>query len=241
MKKIIWTIILLLLIIVISLVSYKFKAVKTNLPYACDADARLCADGSVVGRVGLSCEFAACPEVKASSSVDLAEVGTKLKLPLDNALVRVTKKPFGIKIRPDDSPVSPEKFSGYHTGVDFEITEKEKDEELKVYAICDGTVKLKKWASGYGGVLVSTCEIDEKPVTVIYGHLSLLSISAKVGDRLVAGNQLGILGKGYSQETDGERKHLHLAIHRGTALVLLGYVQGAGELKNWLDPLLYLK
>lgn len=33
-------------------------------PVTCPADARLCPDGSYVGRVSPSCEFAACPETK---------------------------------------------------------------------------------------------------------------------------------------------------------------------------------
>ena len=30
-------------------------------PVACTADAKMCPDGSYVGRVGPNCEFAACP------------------------------------------------------------------------------------------------------------------------------------------------------------------------------------
>src|SRR3989338_10346295 len=41
--------------------------------------------------------------------------------PLDNSSERVTKKPFGKYITPADSPVQPERFSGYHTGADFEV------------------------------------------------------------------------------------------------------------------------
>jgi len=45
------------------------------------------------------------------------------------------------------------------------------------------------------------------------------------------------LGKGYSDETDGERKHLHFAIHKGTKIDVRGYVQTKGELQDWLNPL----
>ena len=37
-------------------------------PVACDGDAKLCPDGSSVGRSGPQCEFAACPAVEAAST-----------------------------------------------------------------------------------------------------------------------------------------------------------------------------
>ncbi|MFA6253023.1 MAG: M23 family metallopeptidase [Patescibacteria group bacterium] len=155
--------------------------------------------------------------------------------PIAQALSRVTKKPFGIKISIKDSPVQPERFSGYHTGVDFETTEAEQNIDVPIYAICSGPLVLKKYATGYGGVAVQSCEINKKTVTVIYGHLQLASISAKVNQELKAGDQLGILGKEYSTETDGERKHLHLGIHYGEQVALLGYVQKQSELSAWMD------
>lgn len=157
--------------------------------------------------------------------------------PIANALARVSKKPFGLKVSPSNSPVSPERFAGYHTGVDFETTEAEQNTAVPIYAICPGKLLLKKQASGYGGVAVQSCEINKQVVTVVYGHLQLASISAQVGQELKAGDVLGILGKGYSSETDGERKHLHLSIHLGQQLVFLGYVQQEADLSAWLDPL----
>jgi murein DD-endopeptidase MepM/ murein hydrolase activator NlpD len=157
--------------------------------------------------------------------------------PIAGALVRVTKKPFGLKVSPTDSPVSPEKFAGYHTGVDFETTELEQNIEIPIYAICSGKLLLKKQATGYGGVVVQTCEINKKTATVIYGHLQLASIEAKINQELKAGDQLGILGQGYSSETDGERKHLHLGIHYGQEISILGYVQKQVDLSAWFDPI----
>src|SRR3989344_6907506 len=40
--------------------------------------------------------------------------------PVDEFEERITKKPFGIFITPQNSPIKPERFSGYHTGVDVE-------------------------------------------------------------------------------------------------------------------------
>jgi hypothetical protein len=164
-----------------------------------------------------------------------------LGLPLDRALDRVTKKPFGIYVSPGHSPVSPEKFSGYHTGADFEILPGEENIDVSVSIVCAGKLLLKKYASGYGGVAVQSCKLEGQDVTIIYGHLRLSSITPIIGDQLKTGDHLGVLGKGYSVETDGERKHLHLGIHKGTAISILGYVQNSTDLSNWLDPLKYLK
>lgn len=165
---------------------------------------------------------------------------SKIHMPIDRALERITKKSFGTKVSPGDSPVLPERFSGYHTGVDFETFPEEENSDVPIYAICTGRLREKKWASGYGGLLVEACTIDGNSVTVIYGHLKLGSISAKTDTVLHAGDKIGILGKGRSQETDGERKHLHLGIHKGTSLDIRGYVQNQSELRDWLDPEKYL-
>ncbi|HUO75338.1 MAG TPA: M23 family metallopeptidase [Candidatus Paceibacterota bacterium] len=157
-------------------------------------------------------------------------------IPLTNAKSRETKKPFGIYVTPSDSPVSPEKFTGYHTGLDFETTPAEADIDVPVRALCDGTLLVKEYATGYGGVAVQSCVLDGQPVTVIYGHLKLASITPAVGSAIARGDALGVLGKGYSTETDGERKHLHLGIHKGTTINILGYVQTKAALNGWLDP-----
>src|SRR3989344_2738795 len=104
--------------------------------------------------------------------------------PIDRVLKRVTKKPFGIKISPKDSPVSPERFSGYHTGVDFETFSDEQKKDIPIFAVCPGKLVLKKYASGYGGVAAQSCQIENQDVTVVYGHLRLSSISRKFGQAL---------------------------------------------------------
>lgn len=155
---------------------------------------------------------------------------------LDRAGERITKKKFGQYITPQNSPVQPEKFRGYHTGTDFEIFPEEASIDVPVRAICDGKIAVKKTATGYGGVLVQNCEFDGQSVTIIYGHLKLSSIAKKTGDGLSKGEQIGILGKAYSAQTDGERKHLHLGAHKGTAVNILGYVQKEADLSGWTDP-----
>ena len=81
--------------------------------------------------------------------------------PLDDPRERVTKKPFGTQVSPDNSPVQPERFLGYHTGIDFEVSDDEREREfVKVRAFCGGEIIQKKQAAGYGGVIVQECMID---------------------------------------------------------------------------------
>jgi hypothetical protein len=160
---------------------------------------------------------------------------TTLTWPIENAKQRITKKAFGLRVSPGDSPISPERFSGYHTAVDFEILSGEEDATVAVYTICGGPIKTKRAASGYGGLVVQSCLINDSPVTINYGHVKLSSITATVGQYLAPGATLGVLGEGYSKETDGERKHLHLGIHKGSVLDLSGYVPNENALKDWID------
>lgn len=163
------------------------------------------------------------------------------KSPNDPEFTRVTKKPFGIYITPKTSPVQPEKFTGFHTGIDFETLPNEQDLDIQVHAVCTGELLMKKYASGYGGLAVQECTVDNQALTIIYGHLKLESISSLQGVTLQAQDVIGILGKGYSSETDGERKHLHLGVHKGSYLEIKGYVQNKTDLSYWLDPEVLVK
>lgn len=164
----------------------------------------------------------------------LSKVEAELVAPISRVKERVTKKPFGIKITPQTSPVQPEKFAGYHTGTDFETFPEEQGKEVPILAICEGKLLLKKKAAGYGGVAVQSCAIKGESVVVVYGHLALVSIKQKVGDSLAVGEQIGILGES-GPDTDRERKHLHLGIHKGAAIDIRGYVQTRSELSKWVD------
>ncbi len=163
-------------------------------------------------------------------------IDESLALPLSSAAERITKKPFGIKVSPQNSPIQPEKFSGYHTGVDFEIFPGEENIDVPVSVICQGILIYKNYVKGYGGVAIEKCTINQEVVTVLYGHLKLSSITNRVGDELFTDAKIAILGKAYSQETDGERKHLHLSIHKSSAIELRGYVSKVSELSAWIDP-----
>ena len=161
--------------------------------------------------------------------------------PMDEAGARVTKKTFWLKVSPKNSPVFPEKFTGYHTGADFETFTWEKDVEVSVRAICTGLLVLKKWATGYGGVVVQKCELNKETVTIVYGHLKIESVRRTINTQLKTGDIIGILGKWYSSETNGERKHLHLGIHKWSTINIRGYTATSQELNDWLDPIKYLQ
>ena len=159
-----------------------------------------------------------------------------ISLPIADAGSRITKKSFGTYVTPKNSPVSPEKFTGYHTGLDFETFENEATLDVEIKAICSGKILRKTTATGYGGYIVQECTINNSPVTIVYGHLRLSSITAKVNEELKSGQKIGLLGTGYSTETSGERKHLHLSIHSGIAIDIKGYVSADSALNSWLDP-----
>lgn len=153
--------------------------------------------------------------------------------PVQDFKQRITKKPFGIHITPNNSPASPERFTGYHTGADAELGDVAG--EVPVQAIADGKVLYSNLGSGYGGVMSVRHQIGTETITAIYGHLKPESMLA-VGTQVTKGQQIGILGQGYSHETDGERKHLHFGIHKGAEVNLHGYVATKEELAGWEDP-----
>jgi len=68
MKKTIITIIITVVatllvefLVVIGLGIYKFNFISDDARVACTMEAKLCPDGSAVGRSGPNCEFAPCP------------------------------------------------------------------------------------------------------------------------------------------------------------------------------------
>lgn len=158
--------------------------------------------------------------------------------PIENGASRETPLHFGLYVTPDpdQNPIDPpERFTGYHTGTDFEIREDEKDRDVDVSAVCGGPVRFSGFAEGYGGALVQLCQLRGEPVNVVYGHLAVEGLPAE-GTTLEQGQKIGILGADRSTDTDGSRKHLHLTIHKGAEFVMLGYVQTEEELKDFIDP-----
>ena len=155
--------------------------------------------------------------------------------PTAEFLERITKKPFGIFITPDNSPVSPERFTGWHNGVDVEF--EDVSGSVPIRAIADGIVLRSETVSGYGGVSVVQHQLDDAPVVALYGHLDPASLVQR-GATVSAGQQLGVLGESGTPATDGERKHLHFSLKPGTEVDVRGYVSTEAELADWRDPTL---
>lgn len=163
-----------------------------------------------------------------------AETTTKLIEPTEGFRQRITKKPFGIYITPQNSPVKPERFLGYHTGADAEYGDINSDVSVK--AVAAGEVVTARTADGYGGVLIIRHDLAGQSTLVVYGHLDPQSLPP-VGKKVTSGETVGILGEGGTSETDGERKHLHFAILKKQEIDLRGYVQTQAELTNWHNPI----
>ena len=163
--------------------------------------------------------------------VETTEVLEKI-YPIAEFKERITKKSFGDYISPKNSPIQPERFAGFHTGVDIEYGDGEGD--VEVVAACDGEIVLRRWVSGYGGTIGLKCQINDIDYYLVYGHLAINSILNKT--KVVKGEKLAILGKEFSQETDYERKHLHFGISQNS-LDIRGYVQNENELEKWINPL----
>lgn len=154
----------------------------------------------------------------------------KLAEPIDEFKKRITKKSFGIYVTPQNSPVSPEKFNGFHTGIDIEYEDIFTD--VNVFSIDDGKIIYSGYVNGYGGFIA----IQYSKYIAIYGHLKPSSLI--VNKSLVKkGEKIAILGQDHSIETDNERKHLHFAILNGSKLDFRGYVQKQSDLSFWQNPL----
>lgn len=164
---------------------------------------------------------------------------SKLESPLTNFEQREKKLTFGLFVtpNPDQNPINPpERFTGYHTGLDIEILPQEATKDVPVLAACEGKILTVQQASGYGGVVVQSCNLEGEKVTVLYGHLDYRSFKVKKGNRVQTGQQIAILGDHKTDETGFTRKHLHFGIHKGNTVVLAGYTQNKSGLSDYLDP-----
>lgn len=158
--------------------------------------------------------------------------------PLEYATNRATPLGFGLHVSPDspENPIDPpERFSGYHAAIDYEVTADELNAEVPVFAICSGDVIYSGFAEGYGGLVVQRCTLDGEPMTVLYGHVSREGL-VPVGTPLSSGERMGVLAAARSVDTDGNRKHLHLGMHRGERLDVRGYVQNEDDLREYINP-----
>ena len=161
--------------------------------------------------------------------------------PIERARERITKKPFGLYVDSQNSPVQPERFKGYHTATDFEVFPEEASTSVAITAMCGGEIRRKQQAQGYGGVVVQSCERGGEVLTVLYGHLDERKVEVNVGQYVAPGQRIGELAAAETPQSGLERKHLHLGIHQGAEIDLRGYVSNLSELSKWVDPLAYLE
>lgn len=171
-----------------------------------------------------------------------AKSSNLLPWPMDKAEQRQKILTFGKYVTPDPNtnPISPpERFTGYHTGLDIEILPEEKDATVTVKTICEGKILYSApFVEGYGGVIIQECHINNEATSILYGHLKPTSIKASKGDEVIKqGSLIAELGNAYSEETGNTRKHLHLGIHKGNHIEFLGYVNDEKDLQEFIDPL----
>jgi murein DD-endopeptidase MepM/ murein hydrolase activator NlpD len=133
----------------------------------------------------------------------------------------------------------PNRFTGYHAGIDLEILPGEENSPVPVYTVYSGKIIFSGTVSGYGGVVLE--EIDNSDLTALYGHINIIDTQYQVGEMAGSGSVLTYLGDGFTNQTGGERKHLHFAIYKGSGLYFKGYESTLSSLnQHWIDPEKYL-
>ncbi len=175
--------------------------------------------------LGAGCASVALPAMNTTS--EPVEKNVQVELPIQGYEERRTAKDFGEYIS--------DRFVGYHMGDDIEY--EDVAEDVPVVSIADGTVERVEFVSGYGGFVL----IKHSDVRAIYGHLDLSSITLTPGDTIVKGQFIGHLGDDRSQETDGERKHLHFGLYTGDPIRVNGYEQTVDAVHTWLNPTEYFE
>lgn len=178
-------------------------------------------------------------------SMQPAKSASLLPWPVDKTDQRQVLLKFGMYVTPDPSqnPITPpERFTGYHTGMDIEILPEERDAPVPIKTICEGKVLYNGSIEGYGGVVIQECTINNQPVSVLYGHLKPVSIKVtKSEERVKPETVIAELGDANTEETGNTRKHLHLGIHKGNHIEFLGYLDDEADLQEFIDPLPLLK
>ncbi len=183
-----------------------------------------------------ACTFGGARNTDGSGNLVVMQ-GTGKVWPIEGGGSRKILLPFGMHVTPDatNNPIDPpERFSGYHVGTDFEISQGEADKVINVYAVCDGDINSSGFVEGYGGLITEYCTINNEKVTVLYGHLAIDSlVAAKTA--VTKGQKIAILGAAHSHDTDENRKHLHFGIVKGWTNDVNGYVQTPEELNLFMD------
>jgi peptidoglycan DL-endopeptidase RipA len=83
-----------------------------------------------------------------------------------------------------------------------------------IYAFTDGTVAAAGTASGFGNWIVVDHTIEGKPYSTVYGHMYDDGVLVKTGDRVTAGQRIGLIGS--NGQSSGP--HLHFEVWPGGRL-----------------------
>lgn len=167
----------------------------------------------------------------------------RIYYPIDKYSARLNYRFYSTQVTGDEPKNLPcgFPFNGLHTGADLEALENESSPDIGVYAITEGKVLQIGEVNGYGGLIVISHRINNADFTAYYGHIRLKSVMLKKGDSVRAGQKIAYLGSGCSKETDNERQHLHFGIHSGKSIDQRGYVSTPQELRDWIDPSVFLQ
>lgn len=172
------------------------------------------------------------------SSVPPTKTSVGYVYPLPDYSQRLTIRTFGQYVSAADRAKIPcgAVYVGYHDADDLEVLPGELTKPVPVHAIAAGTVRLAGPVSGYGGLIVIEHNLAGQTVTANYGHIDLATATVKVGDTVAAGQVIANLGGQCAASSGGERKHLHFALHLGSAVDVRGYVSRQADLTVWLNP-----
>lgn len=174
-------------------------------------------------------------------------ISSQIVSPLDNSANRVWLNTFGNvpskMTLPKDTDYSDlvckqgKGYAGYHTGADFEVIKDEQDKAVSMKAIADGVIRSVGRVNGYGGLIVEEIQYKGATYTVYYGHVDLDTAKVKTGDKVKTGQKIVDLGPACSAKNGDTRKHLHLGIHKGSSIVVTGYITDKKQLANWINPM----
>lgn len=127
----------------------------------------------------------------------------------------------------------------YHMGVDVAYG---LDAGTPIYAVADGTVKEAQERSQFGLVVLIEHSPDDSGKNVsLYGHLDPTQVMVTPGERVSAGDVIGVLGT--EANNGGWTPHLHFGLHKEAysgQWVYYGHVYDADTANDWYDPETYI-
>lgn len=182
------------------------------------------------------------PTIPVKNTNDGVVIKPDTFFPMNNYTQRLNYREFGRNLSGSEKP-NPcgNSFIGFHTGDDLETLSGEDSKEVPVFAIADGIIKQKTVVSGYGGLIVIEHNLDDQIYTSYYGHVDINKSIVNQDTAVRAGQNIAVLAFACSNESGGERKHLHFAIHKGDMIDVRGYVPVKGNLEEWINPIEFLK